>query len=152
MYLNGASDATAVTATGSIGSTNDNVAIGENTGSGATGRYFNGLIDEARVESSARSADWIKLSYQTQRTGATCVVYGSTQATTFYWNRNDILTSSTDFSMAYNWTMNADGTGRRMPSLDDDDFTAGSRDAAWTCQDADNNAGGVRRGHLDDDQ
>ena len=68
MYLNGASDATALAATGSISTTNSNVLIGENEG--ATGRYFNGLMDEVRVESSARSADWIKLSYETQKASA----------------------------------------------------------------------------------
>ncbi|MBF0431873.1 MAG: DUF2341 domain-containing protein, partial [Fibrobacteria bacterium] len=29
--------------------------------------YFNGIIDEARVENTARSADWIKLNYEIQR-------------------------------------------------------------------------------------
>lgn len=139
MYLNGASDAAALTATGSITTNNFNASIGENTE--MTGRYFNGLIDEARVENVARSADWIKLSYQTQRTDATCILYGSTQSSAFYWNRNDILTSSTDFSKAFNWTLNADGTGRRPTSSSDDDFTSTSIGGSWTCQDSDNDAG-----------
>ncbi|MBD3322044.1 MAG: DUF2341 domain-containing protein [Chitinivibrionales bacterium] len=38
-----------------------------------TGRYFNGYIDEVRIEKSARSADWIKLCYQNQKANQTLV-------------------------------------------------------------------------------
>jgi hypothetical protein len=34
---------------------------------------FAGLIDEFRIESAARSADWLRLSYATQKPGAACV-------------------------------------------------------------------------------
>lgn len=138
MYLNGASDATALAATGSISTTNSNVMIGENEG--ATGRFFNGPMDEVRVENTARSANWIKLSYETQKSNATYLSFGPTVATTFYWHRNSVLTSSTDFSRAYNWTLNSDGTGRRPASSPDDAFT-GSYNGSWTCQDSDDNIG-----------
>ncbi len=36
---------------------------------------FNGYIDEARICSSIRSADWIKLCYETQRTDQTLIVF-----------------------------------------------------------------------------
>jgi hypothetical protein len=35
--------------------------------------FLNGSLDEVRVERRARSADWIKLCYQNQRTGSTFV-------------------------------------------------------------------------------
>ncbi|MEO7423775.1 MAG: DUF2341 domain-containing protein [Fibrobacteria bacterium] len=59
------------------------------------------------------------------------------QAATFYWNRNGII-SNTDFNQAYNWTSNANNTGTRPLSVNDDDFTSDTKDAAWTFRDADN--------------
>jgi hypothetical protein len=41
----------------------------------SSGYYISGLIDEARVSTSELSDDWIKLSYATQRPGATAVIY-----------------------------------------------------------------------------
>ncbi len=49
-----------VTATGALD-------IGRKPGTGAAGDYFNGYIDEARVDNVVRSADYIKLSYESQR-------------------------------------------------------------------------------------
>jgi|WetSurMetagenome_2_1015567.scaffolds.fasta_scaffold00017_18 hypothetical protein len=36
-------------------------------GARASGKYFNGIIDEPRIEKTARSPDWLKLCYQNQR-------------------------------------------------------------------------------------
>lgn len=36
-------------------------------------RFFNGRMDEVRIESTSRSADWVKLCYETQRAGQTAV-------------------------------------------------------------------------------
>jgi hypothetical protein len=110
-------------------------------GSAPSSYWFNGSLDEVVISTTARSVDWIKLAYQTQRTDVSCILYGTTQASTFYWNRNDILTSSTDLNKAYNWSVNADGTGRRAYSSADDDFTSTTLGGSWTCQDSDNNTG-----------
>jgi hypothetical protein len=40
--------------------------------------YFTGAFDEPEIHNVTRSADWVKLSYETQKTGATCVALGST--------------------------------------------------------------------------
>jgi hypothetical protein len=63
------------------------------------------------------------------------------QATTYYWNRNAVLTSDLDLTRAYNWTANVNGTGAYPTSTTDDDFSAGTLNSKWTCQDADANAG-----------
>jgi len=50
------------------------------------------IVDEARISSVARSADWIKLEHATQKAGATAVVLGSSLPNQprplFYSNRN----------------------------------------------------------------
>jgi hypothetical protein len=128
LYLNGSSDATAVTATGSISSTNDNVAIGENTGSGATGRYFNGKIDEARVENVARDSNWIKLCYQNQRRDASPLFnpapadFQSTQKLTFNTTKTGANVSGdvTDFPLLVRLTgltaYGVNGSGTTAPT------------------------------------
>jgi hypothetical protein len=40
----------------------------------AADQYFQGLIDEAELAKTARSADWVGLAYQNQRSGQTLVV------------------------------------------------------------------------------
>ncbi len=59
-------------------------------------------------------------------------------ATTYYWNRNEVLTNDKDFSRAYNWTSNADGTGTLPASTQDDDFTNDALGSSWTFRDNDN--------------
>ena len=39
--------------------------------------YFQGKLDEPRISNVVRSADWIKLAYETQRAGSVAVVYGN---------------------------------------------------------------------------
>jgi hypothetical protein len=38
--------------------------------------YFNGKIDEARLEDKARSPDWIKLSYENQKANDALIKWG----------------------------------------------------------------------------
>ncbi len=141
LYINGTSAGTANTSvTQTVNNNTTYLRFGIPSAANTT-EIFNGSLDEVQISSSSRSADWAKLNYQTQVAGATPVLYGSTQGNTYYWNRNDVLTSSTDFSKAYNWTGNADGTGRRPASTTDDDFSSTTLGGSWTCQDADNNAG-----------
>ncbi|HAO99540.1 MAG TPA: hypothetical protein DCQ83_05800, partial [Fibrobacteres bacterium] len=42
-------------------------------------RFWNGNIDEVVVSNTSRSSDWIKLSYETQKAGATAVTIGPLQ-------------------------------------------------------------------------
>jgi hypothetical protein len=51
----------------------DSLCVGVN--SEYWSRYFNGIIDEFRLENTTRSADWIKLEYQNQKADQTLVVY-----------------------------------------------------------------------------
>jgi hypothetical protein len=57
------------TATDNTNSTSGSIGGDEN---GAT-RRVNGTIDEVRAANRARSAEWIKLSYENQREGTTVV-------------------------------------------------------------------------------
>jgi hypothetical protein len=41
-------------------------------------RYWDGILDEARVMTAERSADWVKLDYGTQKPMQTAVTYGAT--------------------------------------------------------------------------
>jgi hypothetical protein len=42
----------------------------------ANHKYFYGALDEVRIEQTARSAEWIRLSYETQKSGSKIVVIG----------------------------------------------------------------------------
>jgi len=60
------------------------VHLGVQSGAAPSGtytRYWNGLLDEPRLHSRARSADWIKLEFQNQRAAQTLVTIGSTGPT-----------------------------------------------------------------------
>jgi hypothetical protein len=56
---------------------------------------------------------------------------------TWYWDRNEVISTSTDFSKAYNWAYNADGTGIRPFSTTDDWFDNPALGSAWTYKDRD---------------
>ena len=63
--------------TGTIGSVIDGTAhlfLGRNGNN--PNNYFNGLIDEARIATTARSADWIKAVYDNQKASSAFVTYG----------------------------------------------------------------------------
>lgn len=44
------------------------------------GRYWDGVLDEARVIGKAKSADWIRLDYESQRPGSRLLEFGSVAA------------------------------------------------------------------------
>jgi hypothetical protein len=137
LYINGTAAGSAMTGvTKSVNISTTFLRFGIPT-SAATTEKFDGALDEVQFSSTARNSDWIKLTYETQKSSATCVSFGPTVATTYYWNRNSVLTSSTDFSKAYNWASNSNGTGRMPVTADDDDFTSDSYDAAWSFHDVD---------------
>jgi hypothetical protein len=68
----------ATQATGSSIGSSAPVFIGRLDGASANQRYMRGILDEVRVSKVARSADWVKLEYETQRpTGGTAVTIDS---------------------------------------------------------------------------
>ncbi len=50
-------------------------------GSDDSGKYFKGLLDETRIERTARSADWVKACYDSQTDGSTFATYGAVYRT-----------------------------------------------------------------------
>ena len=81
LYIDGTLDAS-VASTGTITTNALNVYIGENAG--ATGRQFNGLIDDVRVYNTALSASQISALYY--------------QSTTYTW-----VGTTTSWTTAANW-------------------------------------------------
>lgn len=72
LYLNGALD---TTGTGGIPLNGTNTSqIGSDQAGG--GRYFNGKMDEARIASVVRSADWITTEYNNQKSASTFIALG----------------------------------------------------------------------------
>ena len=114
LYINGKSDASALAATGPISTTTSAVMIGEN--SQQTGRYFNGVLDEPRVENTARSADWINLCYQNQKPGSSVVCSGSAPVITVQPFHDSVYTgdtatfsvTATGTGIAYQWQRSND--------------------------------------------
>ncbi|MBB3054945.1 DUF2341 domain-containing protein [Mucilaginibacter gotjawali] len=94
-------------------------------GEGGTQYYFNGIIDEARVSSTAKSADWIKAEYADQNNPTTFTTVGSTStnstnaatisgALTYTWTGS----TSTDPTVASNWNNTTAGTTSQLPAFD----------------------------------
>jgi len=78
IYLDG-TKITVSTETGTHGEMNSIYSllqIGKRTYSGAED-FFSGIIDEVRISSIARSADWIKASYNNQNSPSTFVIEGT---------------------------------------------------------------------------
>lgn len=77
LYVNGLLDASYYSPpTDGAQPTDNSVAIGKRAE--ADDRYWNGALDEIRLESAARSADWIRLEYETQRANSTVLAFGAT--------------------------------------------------------------------------
>ena len=68
-YVNGSQVGTSVTGAAPVAT-----ATSLYIGARASGKYFNGSIDEPRVEKTVRSADWINLCYWTQKAGLSTVI------------------------------------------------------------------------------
>jgi autotransporter-associated beta strand protein len=68
-YVNGSQVGTSVTGAAPVAT-----ATTLYMGARASGKYFNGSIDEPRVEKACRSADWINLCYWTQKAGISTVI------------------------------------------------------------------------------
>jgi biopolymer transport protein ExbB len=77
---------------------NPNAAGGTAPGTiGTLPRYWAGHLDEISIAATVRSADWIKLSYETQKPGATAVTVLATGTPVFnprtYWNNPHAIRS-----------------------------------------------------------
>ncbi len=72
-------------------------------------RYFDGCLDEIRVVAAQRSADWIKLCYETQKVDQNCITFviGDEIELLPLTVVHDIGTDETDSCMIYtdNWTI-----------------------------------------------
>ncbi len=76
LYLDGALVGSTITNTSSSSArvTTNDLDIGRSPDASAPfNRYWIGAIDELEISSASRSADWVRLSYQTQRTDSTFV-------------------------------------------------------------------------------
>jgi hypothetical protein len=78
LYRNGAKAASLASDTGAMPSTGGwrigaEFATVPNTTTHTVTRFFSGSLDEVRIASQARNADWFKLEYATQKDGQTAV-------------------------------------------------------------------------------
>jgi hypothetical protein len=78
LYIDGVlADATITVNSATGRDVSNDVAIGKLSGpiggGGGGSRFFNGKIDEVSMANAARSADWIKLCFQNQKSGSTVV-------------------------------------------------------------------------------
>ena len=74
--LRGSQSTTGTIGTGTI---TDYLSIGGKPGTVAPADYFNGIMDEVRVQNKTRDFDWYRLDYGTQNPGSTAVTLGPTQ-------------------------------------------------------------------------
>jgi hypothetical protein len=77
LYINGAKDATATDQGWEMG--DHPLGIGQQTQSLMGKRNWDGILDEARVANVGRSADYIKLDFESQKEGAKLVSFGPVQ-------------------------------------------------------------------------
>jgi hypothetical protein len=78
LYINGVKDATATDQGWLMG--DHPLGLGQQTQSLDGKRNWDGILDEARVATVARSADWIKLDYESQRPGQKFLTFGPTES------------------------------------------------------------------------
>jgi len=71
-YINGRESNNQTTVYSLQGTQTDSLVIGAQRFAGA-GYYFKGIMDEIQLSNTARSADWIKLSYENQRHAQTLI-------------------------------------------------------------------------------
>lgn len=77
LFRNGAQFATTVADTNGAKASPGAWRIGAEYAGGVT-RFFDGMLDEVRIASSARGADWFKMEYATQRAGQTAIKWEAT--------------------------------------------------------------------------
>jgi hypothetical protein len=77
LYINGLKDATATDQGWLMG--DHPLGLGQQTQSLNGKRNWDGILDEARVANVARSADWIKLDFESQKQGQKFLTFGPIQ-------------------------------------------------------------------------
>jgi hypothetical protein len=83
IYMNGIAQATG-TSSGTLSTAIQNVTRSEafigrsNNGTTADNDFFAGKVDEPQLSNVSRSANWVKLSYETQRPGSNLITLGAT--------------------------------------------------------------------------
>ncbi|HKP97339.1 MAG TPA: DUF2341 domain-containing protein [Fibrobacteria bacterium] len=78
IYVNGSQVASQAYTGGIFGHASSAARIGLTDDNGSSDRqYWNGVIDEAGISRTDRAADWIKLSYETQKAGSSVVSVGA---------------------------------------------------------------------------
>ncbi len=115
MFINGTSDATPLALTGTLDTISQNTEIGYNTLNGNQ-QSFIGVIDEVRISSVARSADWVLTEYRNESTPGTFVSLGSSENPTtvaapvfspvpaIYASGQSVALSSTTFGASIRYT------------------------------------------------
>ncbi|HLP43105.1 MAG TPA: DUF2341 domain-containing protein, partial [Fibrobacteria bacterium] len=77
LYVNGVQVASQAYSGGILATTNAPLKVGLLDDDGTFRQYWNGVIDEPSVSNTNRGADWIKLSYETQKSGSSVVSLGA---------------------------------------------------------------------------
>ncbi|MDO3642346.1 DUF2341 domain-containing protein [Mucilaginibacter sp. L3T2-6] len=119
-YVNGSQYAVLSTTTAPSSTNPLYIGVGE----GGNVYYFNGIIDEARVSGTAKSAEWLKAEYVNQNNpaaftsaGATTVVSANAAslagALTYTWKG-----TSTNAGDANNWDNTTAGIANQLPAFD----------------------------------
>ncbi len=74
-YVNGSLDKSVSNGSGALTTNAATLEVGNDTNT--AGRFFNGLIDETRISSIARSANWITTEYNNQSNPSTFETFGA---------------------------------------------------------------------------
>ncbi|MDB5104420.1 MAG: hypothetical protein JWP91_2109 [Fibrobacteres bacterium] len=99
-YLNGVLE-TSAAKTGVLNDYTQPMYLGTNQWAAA--EALNGILDEARISNAARSIDWIRLSYETQKATATAVQVGP---------------RTPDFARSVRFNFNTTATGANVTATD----------------------------------
>ncbi|MBD3390377.1 MAG: DUF2341 domain-containing protein, partial [Chitinivibrionales bacterium] len=101
-YAQGSQEGATATVNGSIADNIADLHIG--WCESGSGDYIDGVMDEVRISNTARSADWIKLCYQTQRQGQPTVTFGPLDSNIIEYRTWDGGGTGSKWSTASNWS------------------------------------------------
>ncbi|MBN1760730.1 MAG: DUF2341 domain-containing protein, partial [Chitinispirillaceae bacterium] len=110
-FVNGIARDSSTERTAVFGSPNSAFRIGISDDNGSDYRqFFNGTIDQVTVAKTARSADWVKLCYENQKTEQTLILYSGD----YTWDNSTasgIQTGNGTWGTDHYWTLsNGNGT------------------------------------------
>ncbi len=108
LFMDGIVQATAATS----------AAISANSNPISLGEFFDGAVDELRVSSSSRSADWMRTTYNNQRSVANFMTISTESTVTSYYESMLVITipDNPDYATGYKWQV--------IACDDDNDCTA----------------------------